>query len=94
MSELAADVRDGRTVLKQQGREGVAHLVRATAVQLHGVKDPIERLPDVRLVERRARHGQEHPVRERLSVLQPGGSLPTSPKTELGSCRDRSTRRR
>jgi len=52
--ELPAHVRHGLADVDEERAVGVAHLMRAAAMQLRLVEDLVERLADVRFVERRA----------------------------------------
>src|SRR5215471_7228751 len=69
--ELPTYVRDRRPVLEQQRCKGVTHLVRTAPIEFGGIENPVERLADVRLIERSADHGRKHPIRPWSADLQP-----------------------
>jgi hypothetical protein len=82
VAELPTHVGDRRAVVKEQACERVPHLVRTTTVEAGSIQNPVERLADVRLIERGTSDGGEHPFREQLPMLQPRSALlaPPQPK--------------
>jgi hypothetical protein len=73
--QLLAHIRNRHTILQEQSRKGVSHLMRTASIKICGIEDPIKHLADVRFIKLGPGHRGKHPFRKRLPDLEPGAPL-------------------
>jgi len=60
----------------------VPHLMRSATMHAGAVENSVERFANVRFIERRSRHGREHPLGKRTADGEPGRALLPAPEPQ------------